>query len=172
MANLNEIEALTKQFSAVNDSLTMIKRELGSEVEAVKTKYFRKIKDAAEAVLQKKSGLEEAIKSSRHLFGKPKTLVISGVRVGFQKSKDRILWEDEAQVIQLIEKKMDEETAELLIKTEKKPVKESLMKLEEDELKKIACRIEKGEDKVLIKTIDSEIDKFVNSILKESEPVE
>jgi len=169
MSNLNEIEKLTNEFSEANDNLTLIKRELGSEVEAVKARYFKKIKDSAEAVLLRKSELEEAIKSSRNLFNKPKTMVLSGIRVGFQKTKDKIIWDDEQQVIQLIEKKMDREVAEMLIKTEKKPIKESLLKLSEAELKRIACRIDKGEDKVLIKSIDSEIDKFVSSLMKECE---
>ncbi|MCI0450506.1 MAG: hypothetical protein L0Y79_12125 [Chlorobi bacterium] len=169
MSNLNEIETLTKEFSEASDSLTLLKKELGSEIETAKSKYFKKIKDLAEVVVLKKSELEQAIISGRHLFIKPKTLVISGVKVGFQKTKDKIVWDDEEHVAYLIEKVMGKGTAEMLVKTEKKPIKESLMKLGEDELSKIACRIEKGEDKVVIKTVDSEIDKFVNSLMKEPE---
>jgi len=39
----------------------------------------------------------------------------------------------------------------------------------ESELKKIGCRIEKGADRVLIKTLDTEIDEFVSSLMKETE---
>jgi hypothetical protein len=95
--------------------------------------------------------------------------VLSGVRLGFHKEKDRILWDDDEQVVKLIEKKFDSELARILIRTEKKPVKESISKLDESELKKISCRVYKGQDKVLIKTLDSEVDKFMNSLMKESD---
>lgn len=169
MANLEEIKTLANDFSSATDILTQLKKTVNNELESVKSKYFGKIKESAEKLMQRKLQLEEAIVSSRHLFNSPKTIILSGVRLGFQKEKDRIVWDDDEKVINLIEKKMAAELAQILIKTEKKPVKESLLKLGESELKKIGCRIEAGKDKVMIKTLDSEVDKFVNSLMKESD---
>jgi hypothetical protein len=169
LANLEEIKSLTREFSAANDILIQLKKAVNTEMENVRSKYFSKIKESAEKLFLRKADLVDAINSSRNLFNKPKTIVLSGVRLGFHKEKDRILWDDDEQVVKLIEKKFDSELARILIRTEKKPVKESISKLDESELKKISCRVYKGQDKVLIKTLDSEVDKFMNSLMKESD---
>ena len=169
MTALNELETLARDYSSANDSLTELKKELSSEIEGVRMAYYKKIKVSVEKVMNKKSDLEHAILASKHLFERPRTMIISGVRLGFQKSKDRVSWDDDKQVVELIEKKMDPEIAATLVKTEKKPVRETISGLNESELRKIGCRIEKGVDRVLIKTLDSEIDKFVSSLMKETE---
>jgi hypothetical protein len=169
MTALNELETLAKDFSSANYSLTELKKELSSEIEEVRITYYKKIKTSVEKVMSKKSELEHAILANKHLFEKPRTMIISGVRLGFQKSKDKISWDDDRRVVELIEKKMDADIAAALLKTEKKPVRETISKLSECDLRKIGCRIEKGTDRVLIKTLDSEIDKFVSSLMKETE---
>ena len=169
MTGLNEIETITKEFSDANDALTGLKKELNSEIEEVRSKYFKKIKSSIEKIIAAKTELEQSIISNKHLFEKPRTMVFSGVRIGFQKSKDKITWDDDGRLISLIEKKIDPLAAKILVKTEKKPVKDAISKLDESELRKIGCKIEKGADKVLIKTLDTEIDKFVGSLVKETE---
>ncbi len=169
MTGLNQLETLTKDFSASNDVLSGLKKELNTEIEEIRSKYFRRIKSSIEKIIAGKTELEEAILTNKHLFEKPKTMVISGIRIGFQKSKDKISWDDEDMLIRMIEKKMEPLAAKMLVKTEKKPVKEAISRLDEAELSIIGCRLEKGTDRVFIKTLDTEIDKFVGSLVKETE---
>lgn len=166
-----EIETKTKAFSKANDELSELTREARAEIEPLKNKYVRRIKSSVEKVLSAKEELSEALEEAGELFVKPKTIVIAGVRIGFKKDKNKIVWDDDDKVVELIEKKLDEEQAEQLIKVEKKPIKDAIARLDAATQNKIGCRIEEGKDEVYIKPMDSEIEKFVNSLMKEAEVV-
>lgn len=102
------------------------------------------------------------------MFDTPRTVVFYGIKVGLQKGKGAIEWDDDAQVVKLIEKHFPEQ-ADVLIKTTKKPVKKALAQLTVAELKKLGIVVEETGDQVVIKSTDSEIDKLVNALLKEDE---
>ena len=58
------------------------------------------------------------------------------------------------------------EQADVLIRTKEAPVKEALAQLTAAELKKIGVTIEDAGDTVVIKPVDSEVDKLVDALLK------
>ena len=91
-----------------------------------------------------------------------------GVKVGFEKGKGRIEWDDDDTVVRLIEKHFPEQ-ADILIKTKKKPAKKALAQLSVAELKKLGVTVEETGDQVVIKSTDSEIDKLVTALLKGDE---
>lgn len=169
ITTIEQLEKQTKAFALSNDDLTDIKREMSSEFEAIRAKYIKKIKAAVEKTIQEKTLLSELIDNGKELFVKPKTMTMNSIKIGFQKSKDKIECDDELRTIEIIEKEYTEEEVIDLIKTEKKILKDGIIKLADNEIKKIRCRKVNGQDTVLIKTIDNEVDKFVNALMKESE---
>ena len=107
MATMIEIEQHTKDFADRRASLAAAVDELNEAIEALKRKHMpvinRRVAGAAEA----HAALKELIECSAALFGKPRTVVVHGVRVGFQKGKGKIEYDDGDQVVKLIRKHFD-----------------------------------------------------------------
>lgn len=166
MPTLSEIEKLTKAFADVRQQLAERVRSLEDEIMGLKRRRLPVIKNTVNAVIERQSHLKAALEDSKDLFVKPKTLIIHGVKVGFQKAKGKITWADDAQVVKLIKKHLPEQ-ADVLIKTTEKPIKDALTNLPAADLKRIGVTVEETGDQPVIKATDSEIDKFVDGLLKE-----
>jgi hypothetical protein len=164
--NLGEIEQLTKEFSEARQQLADRVRGLEDEIQTIKRRRLTGIKNTVNIVIEKQSHLKAAVEESSALFVKPRTMVLHGIKIGFQKEKGKISWTDNDQVIKLIKKHLPEQ-ADVLIKTTEKPVKDALLNLPTADLKKIGCTVSETGDQVVIKSTDSEIDKFVDTLLKE-----
>jgi hypothetical protein len=166
--NLIEIEQITKEYSTERTKLADRIRFLEDEINTLKRKRLPGIKNAVQTVVEKQEDLKAALEESRPLFVKPKTIVFHGVKVGFQKSKGKLSWNDDAQVIKLIRKHFPDQE-EVLIKKTEKPSKDALLNLSAENLKKIGVTISDTGDVAVIKSTDSEIDKFVEALLKEDD---
>lgn len=167
--NLIDIEKLTKLFSEARQLLADRVRGLEDELQTIKRRRMPGIKSAINAVMAQQAELKAAIEESAGLFIRPKTVIMHGIKVGFQKAKGTISWADSKQVIKLIKKHLPEQ-ADVLIITREKLIKKALQNLPAADLKKIGCTVNETGDVVLIKSTDSEIDKLVDALLKEDNP--
>lgn len=168
MLNLLELDALTKEYADERLRLKAKMDELEGEIRQLKKRYLPGVKRAAERTAEKKGLLQAAIEESAELFVRPRTYILYGVKVGFQKQKGEISYADEAQTLRLIHKHFPD-MAEVLIKTTEKPVKTALAGLPAAELKKLGVTVTADGDGVVIKATDSEIDKLVEALLKDEE---
>lgn len=171
MPTLGEIELLTKDFSQAREKLSGKIRTLEDEIAALKRRRLPVIKTAVNMVTEKQELLKVALEESRTLFVRPRTMIFHGVKIGFQKGKGRISWTDDAQVVRLIKKHLPDQ-ADVLIRTTEKPVRDALANLPAADLKRIGVTVEETGDQVVIKSTDSEIDRFVDALLKEDDPRE
>lgn len=166
--NLDEIRARTAEFSRRRGFLARKVEELEAEVERLRRKAMPQIRNLVEATANARAELEAAIGANPQLFERPRTLIIDGVKVGLQKGKGGISFTlDEDVVVRLIEKHFPQ-SADVLIRTTKKPVKAALAELPAADLKKIGVAVTDTGDQVLIKPTDSEIDKLVAALLKDA----
>jgi hypothetical protein len=168
MANLGEIERLTKDYADWRVQLSEAVLVAEHEIAALKRQHVVAIKRKVEAVAERQAALKAAIEESPELFRKPRTMIIHGVKIGFQKEKGKISWDDKDQVVRLIKKHFPEQ-ADVLIKTVEKPIRDALQQLPAADLKRIGVTIGETGDVVVIKSTDSEIDKLVNALLKEDD---
>lgn len=168
---LDNIEDLTRKFARERTQLADKLGDLEAELLAAKRRRLRGIRNQLARTQDAKAELENAITANAHLFLRPRTVTIDGVRVGITKSKGKVAWDDEAKVVRLIERHLPE-AADALIKTTRKPIRAALASLTAAELKKIGCRVEETSDQVLIKTQDSELDKWVGRLLEETSDIE
>ncbi len=168
MASLNEIDALTKAYADGRFALTAHVAALQAELENVRMKHIKAIKRTVASVAEARAKLAAALDESPELFVKPRSQVLHGVKVGFQKGKGKIEYEDADQVVKLIRKHFPEQF-DVLVRTTEKPVKEALGSLTAAELKKLGITVEETGDVVLIKPVDGEVDKLVKALLKEGE---
>lgn len=168
MATLNEIERAAQAYADARSTLTAHVQELNNEIELAKRGRLAAIRRAVARAADKQSELSALIADNRALFDKPKTRVLHGVKVGYQKQPGAIEIADETATLERIKKMFaeDREMLEQLIKTTEKPIKDALGELSGDKLKKLGVKVTDDTDKVIIKPADSEVDKIVDALLK------
>ncbi|WP_321532297.1 host-nuclease inhibitor Gam family protein [uncultured Desulfuromonas sp.] len=170
MSTLATIEHNTKTFADKRQNLNALVQRLQDDLECVKRHHLPAIKAAAEDVAESQAVLHSTIKDSKDAFKSPKTMIISGVRVGYKKEKGKIVFDDEATVIKLI-RKNHPELADTLIKESESVLKTPLAQLSAAELKKLGVEVTADTDQVLIKPVDNDIDKLVTALLEEGEQI-
>ncbi|HOC56633.1 MAG TPA: hypothetical protein PKI20_13505 [Verrucomicrobiota bacterium] len=170
--SLATIEQAAKQFAADHTALAELVTGLNQAVEDLKRNSIPAIKRRVARAAESRAALAELVDQARHLFVQPRTVIFHGMKVGLQKGRGGIEWDDEAKVIQLIQKHFSAAQAELLIKTTRKPIKKAIEDLDIADLKKIGCRIVETGDAVIINPVDSQVDKLVNALLKDAAELE
>lgn len=168
MPSINDIEKITKEYADEREKLTDRIRNLEDEINQLKRKRLPVIKATVQHVMEKQEVLKAALEAAAPLFENPRTVVFHGIKVGFQKAKGKLAWTDDALVVKLIKKHFPDQV-DILIKTTEKPSKDALKNLSAADLKKIGVTVNETGDQVVIKSTDSEIDKFVESLLKEDD---
>lgn len=165
---MEKIERATSNFAEARTALAELIAAVQSEIEAAKRINLPAIRKAVARAAERKQALTELLNDSRALFEKPKTRVLHGVKVGFQKQPGAIEIADEEATLARIKKMFgdQEDVLAQLIKTTEKPIKDALGELSGDQLKKLGVKVTDDTDKVVIKPADSEVDKIVDALLK------
>ena len=162
------LELAAKQFAADRADLAAQVQNLNSAIEALKRSAVPLIKRRVNAAAESHAKLSALIDQARHLFVKPRTIVCHGIKLGLQKGKGGIDWDDDEKLIQLIKKNFSQDEADLLVKTTEKPIVSALEDLDVATLKWLGCRVLDTGDQVLIKPADSQVDKLVTALLKDA----
>lgn len=165
MPTMQEIEIKAKEHAAARLALTNHVTLLHAEIEAVKQKRLKKLREVVALATVTGNELLALVSESSDLFKKPKSAVLHGIKLGFKKEKGKISFADEDQVIKLIRKHLSE-LADVLIVTTEKPSKEAMNNLEVGQLKKIGVTVTADSDVAFITEPSSEIDKLINALLK------
>ena len=161
------LDKLANEYSNASNNLAAVKNALTRDVEAVRLKHIDNLKHAADSLALASKNLEAAIIKSPEIFIESKTQTLHGIKFGFRKATDELVYKiDEESIIDLIKEELPKKK-KLLIKTEEKLVKSAIKNLTEDDLSKIECEIEKNDDVVFIKSADDIIDKFVKQLTAE-----
>jgi hypothetical protein len=172
MATMEQIEVACREYAEANDNLNEIKSQLETEVEAIKVKYYRKVKSAIDHVVSKHSDLSELVSESRDLFVNPKTVIFHGVKTGYIKGNDVLEIKKNKVTVDAIKDAFDETTQKTLIKVTETPIKDAIKQLETEDLKRIKCKLIPGKDEVHISTVDTEVDKLIDSLTKQALEIE
>ena len=168
MATMEQIDRLCSDYFEIREDLTNRVAILEEELEVVRKKHMRGIKHCIRSAAEQTAVLQMEIEDSRELFGRPKTLVLHGIKVGFVKGKGKLEWEDDDTVVRLIKRHFPDQ-AEVLIKTTEKPRKDALNALTVSELKKIGVTAEETGELVVVRAVDTDVDKIVRALLKNQE---
>lgn len=165
---LADIEQLTRTYADARDLLTSRVQVLQDEIEAARRRKLAGIKAAVASVAAAHDALHAAIEAEPDLFVKPRTLVLSGIRVGYTKGKGKLAFDDPAKVVALIRKHFPDQ-ADVLVATKEEPVKKALSQLSGAELKRVGVTMTDTDDQVVIKATDDAVDKLVAQLLAEAE---
>lgn len=169
METFSEIDKLTREFADARTVLADRIRIMNEKIDEVKRQKMAGIKSALARVGEKRAALKNAIIGAPECFVKPRTLVLHGVKVGFQKGPGKLtLAFSPEKTVEMIETKLADQ-ADQLIEIVKKPIPSALKNLDAKELAKIGGSIEGSEDFVLIKEVAGDVDRLVSEILKSLE---
>ena len=168
---IGDIEKATKAFADAHAELSKTVTRMERVIERYKRKKIAKLKRDVANAAEKKNHLHSLIDGAPTLFLKPRTYVFHGFKVGLQKGKGGIEITDPEKTVELI-KKHFKDRSDTLIHVEETPIKDALETLTADDLKKIGCGIKGADDFVVIKSVDSEVEKIVNAFLKDATSVE
>ncbi len=165
---LSEIERLAKDFSDARNSLRERVDVLNEGMTALKKRYLPAIRKAVESAKERQANLSDAITDSPDLFIKPRTMTLFGIRFGIEKQKGKIEWAKDAVpgIVKLL-KKLFPDSWETYVKVDEKPMKKTLATLPSADLKKLGIQVTETGDAVMIKPVDSEVDKLVDALLNE-----
>jgi len=164
---LTVIENLTERYARAYEALQAEVDSLEEELKAVKTRHMPRIVHLAERAAVRKRELEEAVRGNPHLFQKPRTHFWHGFKVGLQKGKGELRLGDPRRVVELIKQHLPDDV-ETLIKVIERPNKTALARLPAATLKKLGVEVVSTADKVVIKNTNSDIEKYVDALLKET----
>ena len=164
---LVDIERQAQKFAAARETLAGLVRELTASMEALKADALPAIKRSIDRAAEHHDRLRALIEEAPELFAKPRSQVLHGIKIGYQKSKGKIEFDDSDRVVALIKKHFPDQ-ADVLIATKEKPVKDALANLSGVELKKLGIHVTEGGDVVLIRPVDSAVDKMVDALLKDA----
>ena len=166
MATMAEIERLTREYSLARAALREKVEALEAEMEKLKRQRLPLIRKLVEQAAGKETVLRAAVEESPELFVKPRAITWHGIKVGFQKQKGKLTWDDDGKVVKLIKKHYPEDW-EIYVKVIEKPLRKPLEQLPASELKKLGVNVTEDQDVVVVKSTDTEIDRLVSVLLKD-----
>lgn len=123
------------------------------------------IRRALNKVADIEARLRQLVQDNPDCFVKPRTVVLHGTKVGWQKGKGKISYDKPERVVERIKRLMPAQ-ADMLIHVEEKPNKDALAKLSAAELKRLGCSIVDAADEVVVRPVDGRIEKIVTAMLK------
>jgi hypothetical protein len=165
-ATLKEIEELTEAFALERSFLLEHLRDMERAIQKVRKQYEPVMSKRLEIVGAVHGRLRVAIEANPELFERPKTVTFHGVKIGYQKQKGKIEWEDEASVIAKIKDLLPNQ-ADMFIATFESPIKTALEQLDAATLKRLGVSVVEAGDKVVIRPVDSAEEKALRELLKD-----
>ena len=170
--SMDEIERLATAYAVRRDALSETVEEAQEALDRVKRGHRAALRRRIGAAANARAELLAAVESSPALFRRPRTRLLSGIRVGWRKRPGRIELDDEAATINAIRRKLDGEAAARLIRVSEKVVRGALRELSARDLMRIGALTVEADDEPIAIPADGEIDKLVAALLDGGEPAE
>jgi hypothetical protein len=153
------IEAATRDFALARQRLHALTVELHEEIERLKNCRHAAIQSATDECAEREATLHTLLTAAPELFTRPRTATIHGIKVGWQKGKGGIEFDDPARVVALIHRHYPGEEGAALLHLTERPDKEALAKLSVAELRKLGCSVTETGDHVVIRPLNADMPK-------------
>lgn len=166
---LSDLEKFAEIYARDHQLLSELVAALQAEMAAVKARQLARLRTAVIFAQTSKAVLHTAVAESAALFERPRTQIFHGIKIGLAKGKGRLEISDEAATLAKIRQHFGRE-ADRYLRTSITPNKEALAQLPAAELKKLGVTLTDSGDTVVIKPMNSEVEKTVASLLREDGP--
>ena len=173
MTTLEEIQKRAATLSETRDKLSELLATMQAGIDVVKNENLAGIRGLARRIAKQHNDLAALIQANPALFEKPRTYVVDGLKFGLQKQKGSLSWDDDEKLCQRLRNlarsgALTPEQVALCIRTKETPVAAALEKLDANIIKRLGITVAADTDATLIKSVDSEIEKAVNAVIREA----
>jgi hypothetical protein len=165
MTPIETINSRAEVFAKAHALLAKKVTALQAGMDALRLKKLPAIRRAVNRAAEAEDALRALIEEHPECFEKPKTRVLAGVKLGYQKGRGALDYDDADAVVARIKKHLPEQ-ADVLIRAKEAPVKDALAQLPASDLKKLGVTLTEAGDQIVIRPADSEVDKLVDALLK------
>ncbi len=166
---LEAIEIAAAQYRASRDKLRDLTTALNTALETIKRSSLPTLRSTMEAVIKHEAELREAVHASpKELWKRKRTRTIHSIKIGWGKRRGVVEFDDEAKVIERIRHLLPEDQAELLIRRKESVHKPGLYDLLASDLKRLGITIGKDSDAVVVKDLNSELDRALEKLLDDA----
>lgn len=166
---LTEIETLAQRYAEIYRELEGSVQALEDGVRTLKRKLLPTIRHLAEEGAVRKAELLSAVTAAPDLFEKPRTQIMSGVKVGLQKRRGQVVIDDEAATIRRIRELLPKDQAELVIRVRESVHKPAVYDLTAGDLKRLGIKIDADTDEAIAKIAGEDIERMVDALLTDDE---
>lgn len=165
-AEMVRIETACLKHSEARDVLRDEIQGFQDEQEQIRRRRHKSLRDALRRYRETRQRLERNLDKCPHLFKKPKTRILHGLRVGYMKRKGKTIIKHPATTIAAIKAKFKDRVSDL-ISTKETVSKTALAQLTGVDLKRIGVEVTADTDVVVIKGTDSELDKLIKVLTED-----
>lgn len=163
MADMTDIEECARYYAACRDELALRIRALEDEVAVAREAHRAGILDALRGHKRAEDRLRQAIEAAPGLFEAPRTRVLHGIRVGYQKGRGGLEIVDEEATVKLIRKHCPDKF-DALVKVSEKPIRKALQNLDAGLLKRLGVNVLGTGDVVVLAATDGDLDKLIRAL--------
>jgi uncharacterized protein YPO0396 len=160
---LAQIERTCEWYARTRDTLQSRIDAMQADIDQVKQRHLSGVRAALREVNTAEATLRAEVQQAPHLFERPRSAVFHGIKVGWQKGKGGIAWDDAERVIALIRKHLPDQV-EALIRVREEPVKAALAELDAATLKRLGVHIVDAGDEVLVRATATDLDKLIRAL--------
>lgn len=173
MTTLEDLQKRAATLSQLRDELRDLLATMQAGIDVVKHDSLAGIRGLARRIAKQHNDLAALIQANPELFEKPRSYVVDGLKFGLQKQKGAMCWADDEQLCARIralarQGVIGADQVKLLIRTKEAPVAAALEKLDANVIKRLGITVEADADAPLIKSVDSEVEKAVNAVIREA----
>lgn len=160
-------ERLATAHLATSARASLMQEQIKEAVTPIYDRHRSSLDSAAEEEAAANAELQSLLDASPHLFIKPRSLSVNGVRAGFRKQDDTLNWPDDGVVIARI-KALIPEQADLLIRSQESLVVDAVANLDSKTLRAIGVSQVSGVDQSYITVGDSDIEKLAKTLIADA----
>lgn len=165
---LAQIRAAAEYLSARHNDTAgcaaLLQAEIKSAIAPILERYKATLDTYAAAEAEAHAWLSDLLIRAPHLFVRPRSIAVDGVKAGYRKSEDALDWDDEAAVIARIQVLLAGQ-CDLLIRTQQSLIIDALAALDADVLRAIGVRTITGADQHYIVVGDNDAEKLTKLVI-------
>lgn len=165
---LADIRAAAEHLAARHNDTTgcaaLLQAEIKSTIAPILDRYKATLDAYAAAEATAHAALTELLIAAPHLFVKPRSLAVDGVKAGYRKAEDTLDWDDDKVVARRIMALLPDRY-DLLVRTEVSLVVDAIAALDAAALQKIGVRTVTGADAHYITVGDNDAEKLTKLVI-------
>lgn len=165
---LADIRVAAEHLSARHNDTTgcaaLMQAEIKSAIAPILERYKATLDTYAAAEAASHAALTELLVCAPHLFVKPRSLAVDGVKAGYRKAEDTLDWDDDEVVARRIGALLPQHY-DLLVRTQVSLVVDALVTLDAENLRRIGVRTVTGVDSHYITVGDNDAEKLTKMVI-------